>query len=393
MNKGLTLKKKKIKIKKINTRKYRFNFKILLAILITIIGVLIIKSQEGFIKDFCICLKDRLSSFGAGYSLPIEIEGHRVFANNVCIINGNIAVLSDMSFAAYAFSGKKIASRVHNFSNPSMKSCGEKAIIYNMGGHDYRIESCSETVLQGNAEEKIICSDVSQNGTHVLVTESNEYLSQMTVFSRDKKEQYKYSFADFYICDVAIQPNGKGAAVCGISSCDGDICSAVYIFDFSSVQPVYTYEFKENMFISVKYLSNNNLITVGDKFTAFIDASKNVKKEIDYESKVIKCMDVNKKSGIAYCLSLSDTDKTSELEIVDISGDIKLKKEICHAFSDIKYEENRLFGIENNTIFVYNVSGELEKEINIGFKPDKIIRASVNKICVLEGNAIKEITV
>lgn len=387
MNKGLTLRGKK----KINTKKQKLLF------LFIAVGIIFfawtVKISKGFFQDFSIQLQDRVKSFGIESSTPIRIEGQRVFSNNIGLINGNIAILSDTLFESVAFSGKKISSRMHNFSNPEMKSCGTKALIYNIGGHDYRIESCSRTILQGSLEEKIICGDVANNGTYALITDSSEYLSQMVVFSRDKVEKYKYSFADFYICGVSLQPNGRGVAVCGLSSSNGQIRSVVYVFSLDSKDPICTYKFEDDMLVSINCLSNRSLVAVGEKSSSIIDIHKKDKKDITHESKAIQCMNINKKLGIAYCLALSDKDKMSELMVIGRNGEAKLSLEIDHSFCDIVYDDNKIFGIENERLFIYDILGELKKEIDIGSNSGKIIQVKGSKIFILDNKIIKEIRI
>ncbi len=391
--KKLSVRRKRASYPKINIRKSRLVWIFGTALIFAIFLISAVRLNRGFFQDISMQLHDRMKSFGRSSGVPEEFGGHRILSNNLGVINGNIVALSDVSFESITFGGKKISSRAHNFSNPGMKSCGTKAIIYNIGGYDYKIESCRETILQGNLDEKIISADVARNGIHALITQSGEYLSQMSVFCRDKVEKYKYSFCDFYICDVALQPNGKGAAVCGMSSSKGQICSVVYVFDLNSLDPIYTCEFEGNMIISVDYLSNGSLVAVGEKSSVIINVGKKDKKEITYSPRTIKCMDINKKRGIAYCLVLSDKNKTSNLLVTGKEGEVRLNIEIGHAFDDIMYDNDKIYGIENKKLFIYDISGELQKEIDTGNTLEKIIKAENSRVFMLSGKSIMEIKI
>lgn len=391
--KKLSVKRKRASYPKINIRKSSLIWILGTAVIFIIFLICAVWLNKGFFQDISIQLHDRMKSFGRSSGSPEEFEGHRIFSNNLGVINGNIAVLSDVSFESITFGGKKISSRAHNFSNPGMKSCGTKAIAYNIGGYDYKIESCCETILQGNLDEKIISADVARNGTHALITQSGEYLSQMSVFCRDKVEKYKYSFSDFYICDVALQPDGKGSAVCGLSSSKGQICSVVYVFDLDSLDPVYTCELEGNMVVSVDYLSNGSLVAVGEKSSVIIDIGRKDKKEIMYFPRVVRCMDIDKKRGIAYCLVLSDKNKISNLLVTGREGETRLDVEIDHAFDDIMYNDNKIYGIENKKLFIYDISGKLQKEIDTGSSLEKIIKTENSKVFVLSGKSIEEIKI
>ena len=353
----------------------------------------IIISNKYFFEDFFLKSQDTVKSFSLKKELTYKIEGDKVFAGNLGVVNGNIAVLSDKYFETVSPYGKKIDCRPHNFSNPVMKSCGNRALIYDEGGTSYGLQVCSKSVFEGELECKIICGDIVKNGTYGFVTESSTYLSRMVIFDHNKNERYRYNFADFYISGISIRSDGKAAAVCGVSTSNGGINSCIYIFDFAKKEPLQIYEIKDNMLISVNYLFNKNLIAVGDSAAVFIDKKAKEFKEVNYKGKRLNCIDINKYMGAFYCLSSEGVWDESTLVFIDRNGIVKIDATIHNRLDKILYDNNRIIGVENKRLLIYDILGKLKKENTFSEIINGIFKISCDDVRILGNKTIKKIDV
>lgn len=400
MNNEVKLREGKLKIsekvsslKSVNLKKYKKNIFILISLVIMLSFLFYILKDKPIVKDFSAQIEDRIKSFGIGSGFPYEIEGHKLFFDNTAIINGNIMILSDTLVESITPSSKKISSRPHDFSNPAMKSCTNKAIVYGIGGYNYRIETCSKIILEKKLDSKIICGSIAKNGVHALITESTSYLSEMIITNRSGDNIYKYSFSDCYICGIDLNNSGRNAVACGLLCLNGEMKSKVYTFRFNSIDPDYVYEFSDNMLTYAKYLSQKNILVVGDKAIYTIDTASKKIKEFSYKSKSLKCIDSNNTFGVVYCLSSSNNEKGCSLVAIDKFGNIKFEKEIGQSLSCVCYNNSKILGIENEHLFVYDISGELCETVDIGSNSSKILALSSSKILIFDSEKIKEINI
>lgn len=357
--------------------------------------ILFVTTGKYFISNFIFQIKDSVKAFMSGTEngFPCEIEGGKVSSKNINTLNGNIVISSDKFFESFNLSGNKISCRPHNLSNPIMKSCGSRAILYDVGGNGYSIETCSENILKENSECKILCADISKNGIYGLITESPYYLSKMSVFNPDKTEKYKYNFADFYVCGFSVKTDGSGAAICGNTSVNGEINSFIYVFNFSKKDPVITYNIQNQMIISVNYISNKNLLAIGDKSIIFIDTLRNEKKEINYTPKLLKSIHIDKNFGVIYCIASKCEDKEAKLILTDINGKIKFEKDIENSVDRILRYENKILCAKDKTLFIYDILGKFKNKIYMDGSSTEILKISSSEAVILKNKILEKINI
>lgn len=335
--------------------------------------------------------QDMFSSINGGKGFPCSISGETVRKANFKIINGNLVVLSDTTIEAFNRSSGKISSRQHSFSNPVLKVGDGRAITYDSGGNNYSIEICSKNIHKGKTPKNIMCCAISGEGTFAIVTESQSYLSEMTVFDRNNNEKYKYYFADYYVSDVAVWEDGESACVCGISAENGEIRSAVYIFDFRSKEPKVKYDYPDNMISSIHYFSNGNIAVIGDKCTSVINKWTGNKQDFLYDRKVLSCVDFERDSGIVCCLSHSNDGKNCELCVLDKNGGLRTRIQTKNHFTSISYRGDKIAGLDGSSILSYDLLSDIQGQWPTESDSKKVILASQLVAYVLGRDKISKV--
>ena len=127
---------------------------------------------------------------GVGSGYPTPISGSEVQEGNFQLLDYQDAVVvSDTSFTLYNDSAKELAQRQHSFSSPVLRTDGSLAVVYHQEGTGIRIESASETLTSRNLEQKIISASVSSSGVYAALTQSKNYLGELTVYLSDDTEK------------------------------------------------------------------------------------------------------------------------------------------------------------------------------------------------------------
>ncbi len=341
--------------------------KISMGILISCFIFLIIWFNRGKLSPENVInwIEDQIASMGKGEGYPCNIVGKNVSASNFKLMDNNILVLSDTSLVCLNNTGKEVSSRNHNLSNPIMKTRGGRAIMYDMGGKEIKICTRSKNIKDINTDSKIMCCDISLNGAYGVVTESNGYLSEMTIYNKNGKVKYKYYFSEYYINGITMGENGDSVAVCGVSAQDGEIKSAVYVFKFNSDMPSLMFEYNDNMFMDIQYFSNGNIIAIGDKMVSIINTWMKNKQDISYEQKILTGYYINNNDGIVYSLSAVNSGQNCDIFTIDKSGRKKSEIQTNYTVNSIAYRGNRIVGIDGRKVFSYNLSGNLIGEWEI----------------------------
>ena len=116
-----------------------------------------------------------------------------------------------------------------------------------------------------NLEQKIISASVSSSGVYAALTQSKNYLGELTVYLSDDTEKYKYYFSEWYPVDISLSADGTWGAVTGIAAQDGTVKSVVYIFDFNQEEPKAKFEFSDNLLLSIRCLESGNVAAIGNR--------------------------------------------------------------------------------------------------------------------------------
>ena len=336
-------------------------------------------------------INDKFLGAGRGPGYPVNITGTLVENNNFKVLNKDAVMVTDTSFVALNNTGKEIANRQHSFSDPIMKSDFNKFLIYNLGTDSIQIETESKNIYKGNVDGNIITGAISQSGVYALVTECKGYFGQMTVYSKDNDVKYKYYFSESYITDISLSSDGKHAALAGVCSNNGGIKSVIYIFDFESEKPKCTFEYEDNIMLSINYLSNGNVVSVGDNLTTFINVYKGQKNDFVYDEKSVTCFDTKNDSGIALCLSPISDCKESDIIVFDKDG-----KQLSNIHTDLKirsvsFLNDKVLALSSNMLYKYDFKGNKKGEYTVGNDVKRVDMITNNLAYALCINSIDKI--
>ncbi len=345
-------------------------------------------------ENITIFIKNILNTGIYNSSFPHKINENTATAENFQFFEKNISLLGNTSFEIINKNGKVLKSEKHSFSNPCLKIRGLRAIIYDRGGKNFKIESTSDTLFEGTSNKNIISCALSEIGTFALAEQSSSHLAEMGVYSKGGKEKYRYYFSDYYISDIALNSFGTEGAACGIAGAEGNINSNIYVLNFNSETPRKQFLLTDNMITKIEYMQNGNILAIGDKYLAFLHVNSGIVERLPYENKLLKFYDINKDEGVCCCLS-SSVNETNDDEIImlDATGKELFRTKTSESFSGISKHKNRVIGITKSKVISYNFQGKYEGYIDFYNNSKKILLSSRSNAYVLENKGINKIKI
>ncbi len=369
--------------------------KVALILIVSFLSVVIFINREKFSPDYVgIYLGDLFAQGQRGGGYPYKISGNKVSNENFKTIDKSLFLLSDTTLTTLNTSASEMQKEQHSFPNPMLRVSGTCAIIYDLGGKHLKIKSKSKTIHTAEMENNIISAAISNYGTFGVVTEFNNFLGQLTIFAKNGKDvYYKYNFADHYITDMAISENGKSAAVCGSTAKNGSMVSSVYVFDYKSETPKVKLDYEDNMFIRVEYLSNGNVVAVGDHLVTVINPRTGEKHDYNYENKTLIHFDVNKNGGILLALSLSEDGNNTDMVVINKSGKVDNVIHTEHNVKAVNFSHRKLAALSYGKVYVYNFSGNHLKTVDVGNDAKNIRLYSGRDMYVLGVTEVRKIRI
>lgn len=341
-------------------------------------------------------VQDTLLGMGAGAGYPAPIVGSEVLDTNFQLLDKDLAVVSDTSFVSLNRTAKEIANRQHSFGNPILKIAGGNALIYNQGGSTLQVETRSQTVLKRDKEntldQHILAADISDDGIYAVVTEASGYLSEMTVFPKkiavDKPDEYlyRYWFSDYYMNAIALNSKGNQAAVGGLNSKNGQLESALYLFDFSAgtleTKPA-DFIFPDAVILDISFLTNGNIAVICDKQVSIINPSTREKTDYSFNQRTLSCFYVNKGSGVTLALSKSNDGRACDIVYINRSGEVKTEVSTPYKVISVAQNGDTLALLSGGYVYRYSTAGQQVSETEVGLDARKVLLPTADEAYIL----------
>lgn len=355
--------------------------------------VLVFMNREKFSPDYVgIFFEDLFAQMQSGNGYPYKIAGNKVSNENLKVIDNSLFLVSDSYFTTLNNSAKVMLNNSHCYQNPMIKVCKTRAIIYDLGGKNLKLISKSKILHSVDIENNLISADVSDYGAFSIVSGAKGFLSQLTVYDKNGKDiYYKYNFAEHYVTDVAISPDGKSVAVCGCTARDGSILSSVYVFDYKSEVPVAKFDYENNVFIGIKYLSNGNIAVLGENLTSIVNPKNCTKEDFSYDNKNLVGFDINKQEGVTLALSISEDGNNSEIFVLNKKGKLETSFRTEHNIKALSFNKRRIAALAYGKVYIYNFSGKKIKLVDVGNDAKNIKLFSNRDFYVLGVNEVRKI--
>ena len=387
---------KKIKNKNEKNKKLLKDIKnISIVLLCNFLFMVIWTNRATFYPDnIILSIKNILNPGISNFDFPYKTDKNIVSAENFQFFEKNIAILGNTNFSIISQNGKLLQSEKHGFSSPGMKISGLRSIMYDRGGTNFKIESSSGNLFQGSTNENIISCSISENGVFAIAKQSTSHLAEMNVYNKNGNEKYKYCFSDYYISDIALNSFGTEGVACGIGTDNGNIKSNIYVLNFNSETPKHQFLLSDNTVTKVTYMSDGNILAIGDKYIAFLNVNSKSINKFTYGNKLLKFYDLNKQDGICLCLSSSVNDNgEDEIIMLNTSGKELFKIKTSESFSSISKYKNRVVGITKDKIISYNSFGHCEGYLEFYNNAKKILLDSHSNLYILENGSINKIKI
>ena len=332
-------------------------------------------------------LKFSLAGNKGGNGFPVKVAGNSISSIQSM---GEAALLSDTSFIVLNGKGGEIINRQHGYAQPKMKVTPNRAMIYDMGGKHFKVESKTKTLVEKTMDQNIITAAISVNGTYGVATSSKGYLAEMTVYKPNGIEIFKWYSSEYYIVDMAINYSGKGATVAAVTTKDGDICSVLITFDFRKKEPKAKIELDQTLLLSVDYLQNGNIAAVGDNKTCVVREDGRQKTEYSFESRSLAAYKVASEGGIALALSDYSDRRKCIAVMVDASGRKKGELQTEVDVRNIDFDGKKALYLSNNRILELNTSAKQLKSFASSADVSAVLLCK-NKILAVGMNEIRQV--
>ena len=338
-------------------------FSVVLILIVLFVAVFVFLNAQGTSPANLVeWVQGRILGIETGEGYPIKAAASEAKADNFQLLDWEPALLSDTAFLLYNASGAQISGRQHGYGNPALSAGASRALLYDLGGYGYRLESRAVLDHEGQADRKIFAGTISPNGVYALATAGDGYASELTVYSRNHKKLYTRFLRDDYATSLALRSDGGLLAAAGLRSDGGGVASTLLLLGFNDQEPVAKFEFSDTIIVALRFLRGGGIAVIGDRAAYLIDAGHKNFSTYDYQKHTLQGFSIHEDRGLALALTGADG-KSCTLAVVEPNGNVLAEKETEYPCTALDYTGEQIFLLSEDVLLRYSDELALEKEI------------------------------
>ncbi len=272
--------------------------KIRAAVLLCLILVVILVWLTGIgslyvtrVSDWLETLELRMRT-GTGFPVALVMEpGAQGDAMTAAAV-----LMDDREVYVYSDTGSALRSFQHGYARPGLVVGRTRFCVYNQGGRELRIEGRSRNYGTLTTAKPIQFAAMSARGNFAVVTQSDSYQAQMTVYNDAMDAMFSWYCAEEYPVTAAFSSDGRQVAVGCLFSKGGTLSSILYLVDkngeLASVQR------DGSLILKMHCRDKETLVVVYDDAVVSYDMKDLQQKTLYPLSDSLLCCDLRGEEGI-----------------------------------------------------------------------------------------------
>jgi len=324
-----------------------------------------------FLTVFFLVRNNRKSGLSNDASFPLSIRGEQL--TDVHTVGSSLAVLTQSGLYVYDTGGAAQYDVLHGCTNPVVYESDSRLLTFDRGGNKLRVDDAKGNCGELTAENSILCAQIADDGSVVLITTHDQYASFIQVYDAKMNLRYRYGSATESFSMAAFSPDQKHVAACAISSSSGAFLTKVSVFDYTTEETAKTYEIADLLPLYAAYTSSSNLMIVGSDRLVLLnmDTGKTTEVEYDGELRQFVCA----KDGVTAIVTDNQLNGASALALFDKNGKQIASVSVPDSPVDLCIANGRVLFLGKKAVYHYNLSLDLQEEIGLESSAQKITYA------------------
>lgn len=331
------------------------------------------------------------SNYISGISIrdyfPSDFEGNELFSVNS--MGNHFYVLSNQTLTSYNLSGKRLFEQFHGCEKPVVALSETRALLFDQNGTNVSIFNANGNILNVKTEFPIYTADISRNGFFAVASKAQSYTSAVTVYDDKGKLVYEWFSPEEIITAVALSPNGKQLAVCGIKTVNGVFVSNVYIFEFNAVEPVWRQTYNDIVFYDMISEGYSYFCVVSQNKCEFINWKEHSIVSHTTDNNIHMIRSNGNKTVICEPHS-SDTYK-NKFTVYGKKSEVLFQYDFSGYVDDFAFKNNSLYVLSGNSIYRVNKDSEIASSAECNFGTVRLVPSSTEKIIAVSESSLSQI--
>ncbi len=301
---------------------------------------------------------------------PVSLGGNNPL--DIADCGKNILLLTKNSLISFSEKGKQIYSAHHGYSNPVMTTSSKRVLTYDLGGHQFRLDTVKSAVGTKKLNEPIALGAVSNNGQVAIVTQTERYSVSLKIYDSALQEIFSWNVTDKMITSIDFNKNNHTCVVAALSVEDGVVSSKIYELSLQSKKEVFEATLEDCVAVSAAYKANGTIGIVTDTAAYLLDSSGKIKSESIYPGKLLL---YGNRADDSLTVLLEDTENTRNTRIlrIDDHGNTAASAEISETVTDVAEDDDCLLVLSDGNVTVFDKNLQQQKVIQTDTNPLRVL--------------------
>ncbi len=239
-------------------------------------------------------------------------------------------------------------------------------------------------------EEGILNVKVTPSGNVVALMDKEMYHGGVAVYNKSGVNLFTWWSGHGNLTDAALSGDGKTLAVAVLANENNTLKSNIIYFDITGHKEQKTVAVCEGELVSALGWCGGRLVAVSDARTIILNASGEVKAEIDYEGYVLNKFDISEKGNLVFVTGTSSLDRKQTVSSYTTRGRLNGSFIFEGAVESVDTNASRILIESGHEVFLTNRKGTLKKKEICGTDVYKCgIFKHGNRVYIDEGNTAK----
>lgn len=294
----------------------------------------------------------------ASVEFPIKISDGAKYS--VSVLGNNISLVNDTHFNIYSSRGALTSSRQHNFSSPILKASGNKALLYDLGGKTFKVESKNKTIYEKELEDSIIFARISSEGYVAVVSDSDKYVCLLTVYDRNGNVVYTRGSIE-RIADVVFTDHSSACIVVNTDAETGELNSTAVKVQLNKKDELWIAS-NIDTFCVATFVNNSDFLIVGDDKYSVYGENGNMKYLVNYPNQL---KDYSFTDNMYSFLFENTKQRESSIYLHEVASETPITINLKDEIKSISANGTYVFALGYNKLYKYNYAGELVGEVDV----------------------------
>ncbi len=243
------------------------------------------------------------------------------------------------------------------FRNPCLLANSKYVMAYDSGGTGLLIADSFSVLYEANMENNIITAQMNDDGSFVIVTEGDGYLSKVYVYDASFREIYRYRSLNRYILDAALSPDKSAIAVSAMNIEGAEITAEIQYFKLNKEEMEWSVSFGQTPCVDLDIKDNGNICGLFSWGLVALNKKGNEQGRYALDNQVLQCYSVDDDLTV-FAVSAAENGNTT-LVTCNSKAAVKDTVALDYYVTQLDYSNGRIAAMGNRKCGVYNSNGKL----------------------------------